>query len=249
LRLILSCGKCVTTGQVGGAFVYAEYRDDNLYQIVCPAGHKTTAILQQQRFELLFEMGAYAILDGYYREAVSSFVASLERFYEFGTRILLLESSGSDDLFQKSWKNVASQSERQLGAFAFVWATRFKEPPPLLSNKLTTFRNDVTHKGRIPSRGEAIDFGNSVLTTLAKMIAVIEGALPEHIVRITKIHLRTISPKNLGRPVATASTDTIISLSRKNAAEPIQSLDAQLSRLEAKRRTLDQFIQFVKRQP
>ena len=49
-----------------------------LLQIKCSRSHETTAILQEQKFEILFDIGAHAILDGYYREAVSSFTSSLE---------------------------------------------------------------------------------------------------------------------------------------------------------------------------
>ena len=34
-----------------------------------PLGMRQSTVLQQQKFEVLFEIGAHAILDGYYREA------------------------------------------------------------------------------------------------------------------------------------------------------------------------------------
>ncbi len=67
-----------------------EFRDDGRYEVTCPKGHKSVTILQQQKFEVLFDIGAYAIVDGYYREAVSSFTSSLERFYEFFVKAVLL---------------------------------------------------------------------------------------------------------------------------------------------------------------
>ena len=52
-----------------------EFRDDGRYEITCPKGHSSFTIPQQQKFELLFDIGAYAITDGYYREAISSFTS------------------------------------------------------------------------------------------------------------------------------------------------------------------------------
>ncbi|RKR31632.1 hypothetical protein [Paraburkholderia sp. BL17N1] len=50
------------------------------------AARQTLVDLRQQKYEALFQIGAYATEDGYYREPVSSFTASLERFYEFFVR-------------------------------------------------------------------------------------------------------------------------------------------------------------------
>ncbi len=68
-----------------------ELLDGNNYTFTCENGHKQTVLLQQQKFEMLFEVGANAILDGYYREAVSSFASSLERAYQFFSTVCLIE--------------------------------------------------------------------------------------------------------------------------------------------------------------
>jgi polyhydroxyalkanoate synthesis regulator phasin len=104
---------------------------------------------------------------------VSSFAASLERFYEFALRIMLESMSGSDDLFTPTWKLVRNQSERQLGAFIFLWTAQFNEQPTILSEKDSKFRNEVVHKGKIPSEEEAIRFGNSVLEIVRPKLKII----------------------------------------------------------------------------
>ena len=155
MRLMVSCTQCLQEfGNPRNEFARVEFRDDGRYELACSFGHRTTIILQQQKFEVLFEIGTYAILDGYYREAVSSISTSLERFYEFAVRVFLENASKSDTLFLNCWKKVASQSERQLGAFIFLWAHHFNEPPELLSNSQVSFRNDVIHKGKIPRSEE-----------------------------------------------------------------------------------------------
>jgi hypothetical protein len=170
-------------------FHKVEFRDDGCYEITCTYGHETTTILQQQKFEVLFEIGAHAVLDGYYREAVSSFTSSLERFYEFSLRVFLENASKSDLLFQSCWKKVASQSERQLGAFTFLWASNFGEPPELLSNVQVSFRNEVIHKGKIPSKEEAIQYGNSVLSVIRPKIIAMQGRFSQEISKVIFYHL------------------------------------------------------------
>ncbi len=75
---------------------YVELRDDGRYEFTCENGHTTVTVLQEQKFEVLFDLGAHAILDGYYREAVASFTSSLERFYEFFIKAALFENDISE---------------------------------------------------------------------------------------------------------------------------------------------------------
>lgn len=82
MKLPIACMECVKGGTIP-TLVTVEFRDDGRYETTCRNGHKSVVLLQEQKFELLFEIGAYAIQDGYYREAVSSFTSSLERFTNF----------------------------------------------------------------------------------------------------------------------------------------------------------------------
>ncbi len=50
---------------------------------------------------------------------ISSFTSSLERFYEFCIKVFCENNSMNDDTYNKVWKQVSNQSERQLGAFYF----------------------------------------------------------------------------------------------------------------------------------
>jgi hypothetical protein len=219
-------------GKPSNEFARVEFRDDGRYELTCSAGHTTTTILQQQKFEVLFEIGAYAILDGYYREAVSSFSTSLERFYEFVVRVFLESISKADTLFQDCWKKVASQSERQLGAFIFLWAYHFNEPPALLSNSQVSFRNDVVHKGKIPTRDEAVKYGNSVLDILRPMLAALRCRFPEEVQKVTFYHLRDCrSESDDGRAVSTMSILTIVNIASGDVTHQKKALSEYLVHL------------------
>lgn len=233
MRLMVSCMQCLQQlGKPSNEFARVEFRDDGRYELTCSVGHTTITILQQQKFEVLFEIGAYAILDGYYREAVSSFSTSLERFYEFAIRVFLESISKADTLFQDSWKKVASRSERQLGAFIFLWAHHFNEPPALLSNSQIAFRNDVVHKGKIPTRDEAVKYGDAVLGILRPMLAALRCRFPEEVPKVIFYHLRDCrSESDDGRTVSTMSISTIVNLASGNVAQQKKVLSEYLVRL------------------
>lgn len=219
MRLLIPCMKCLQEfGNPSGEFARVEFRDDGKYELTCSHGHETTTILQQQKFEVLFEIGANAILDGYHRESVSSYAASLERFYEFSIRAFLSKSSGSDALFKACWKAVSSQSERQLGAFVFLWASHFNAPPTLLTNSQVSFRNDVIHKGKIPTKEEALAFGNAVLGVLRPNMLALREKLPDAVQQVVFYHLRDAQTPGAIAPSATMCASTIVSLS---SGEPL----------------------------
>lgn len=233
MRLMVSCMQCLQEfDKLSNECSRVEFRDDGRYELTCSSGHTTTTILQQQKFEVLFEIGAYAILDGYYREAVSSFSTSLERFYEFAARVFLESTSKGDTLFQNCWKKVASQSERQLGAFIFLWAHHFSEPPSLMSNSLVTFRNDVVHKGKIPTRDEAIKYGDAVLGIFRPMLSALRSRFPEEVQKVTFYHLRDCrSELDDGRTVSTISVSTIVNLASGDVTHHKKALNDYLVHL------------------
>ena len=241
MRLLIPCMKCFEEhGRPSSEFTRVEFRDDGRYELTCSLGHETTTVLQQQKFEILFDIGAHAILDGYYREAVSSFTSSLERFYEFAIRVFLERSSKSDGLFQSCWKKVSSLSERQMGAFVFLWASNFGEVPDLLSNSQVTFRNDVIHKGKIPTKEEAISYGNAVLAVLRPKMLTIREKLPDEVQKIIFYHLRDSRPESdQGRQVSTMCASTILSLSSGEQSHHQKPLEEHLVQLIEWRRRSD----------
>jgi hypothetical protein len=46
--------------------------DAGWFRIACPQGHVSNIILQVPKYELLFDLGTMALLDGYTRESVTS---------------------------------------------------------------------------------------------------------------------------------------------------------------------------------
>lgn len=166
MRVALYCSRCDPSALLKSSITWVELREDGIYEWTCPAGHKQALVLQPQRFEVLSELAVSAIIDGYYREAVANFTSSMERFFEFFVKVKLT-SMGVDKVHIESfWKEISSQSERQLGAFLFAYVDAFSEPPSLLPRKKIEFRNAVIHKGKLPSKEEAVEYGQAILEVM-----------------------------------------------------------------------------------
>lgn len=148
-----------------------EVADSGLTFVDCPLGHQSAVIWDERKHMVLMTSAVQAMADGHYREAVSSIAAALERCYEFYIRAALYKLGLSKSTIDASWKSLAKQSERQLGAFAALYAaethTPFQPPP----SKMTEFRNNVTHKGVIPSSEEVVKFGRQVYDLIQKISA------------------------------------------------------------------------------
>lgn len=181
----LTCMKCIfeSTGPLNPSMLPMEFEGDfsverevvegAIYDVTCKNGHSSRIKLGNEKFELLFEWGVNAIIDGYYRESVSSFQASYERFHEFCVRFFS-HSNVTVDLFDRAWKNIARQSERQLGAFILQFLNVIGEIPPLLNDGRLSVRNKVVHQGYFPTRSEAIEYGENVRSAINSSIRMIK---------------------------------------------------------------------------
>lgn len=163
---------------------YAEYSESTRYVCQCPNGHNAAYILQAFKFETLFDIGVDAFVDGYYREAVTTWSSSLERFYEFCVKILLRRAKVDKTEADKMWKNMSNQSERQLGAFLMGWTAAFGKAPALLPNPMVQKRNSAVHKGELPTREQALSYGAAVLANIREHTAVLRGNCLELILQL-----------------------------------------------------------------
>jgi hypothetical protein len=154
--------------------------DDGKYEVRCAAGHVGLVIVDNVKFELLFEVGLNALVDGYPREAVSSFASALERFYEFYWHTVAAFHSIPQDQADAAWKAVAKQSERQLGMYISAVLILTLQAPVLLNpNKEVKLRNNVIHNGYIPTIEEATEFGNTVMQQINGALATLRTLAPQ----------------------------------------------------------------------
>ncbi len=236
MKLFVTCMQCIQESKKPpdkSAFV--DIRNDGLYEFTCAKGHKSVTALQQQKFEILFEIGAHAILDGYYREAVSSFSASLERFYEFYVKVICLNRDIDEEEIQKTWKEISNQSERQLGTFICAYLTETGHSPTLLSNNWREFRNKVIHKGLIPEKKKAIQYGQTVLGLILPLLNDLKANHNENVQRLVFQHLKRAGSKAPGGITkSTMCITTIVSISSADSSG-MKNLEDELSRLAIER--------------
>ncbi|GHF34068.1 hypothetical protein HNQ07_000182 [Deinococcus metalli] len=160
----------------------AEFADSSIYDLTCDrCGAHYCVLVRKQKFEVLFDLGTRALMDGYAREAVASFAAALERFMEFYVRAVALErAAGTDTDFgtalaalDGTWRHVASQSERQLGMFTLAYLLREGREPEFLTPKGlgTDFRNRVIHRGSLPTRAEVEAYAALIFALIDRLLS------------------------------------------------------------------------------
>ncbi|MDQ0269918.1 hypothetical protein [Cytobacillus purgationiresistens] len=171
MKFIYPCKECVTTENYSMNSI--DMNDTGDYTFECNYGHTSNLTIYDEKFSILYDMGALALFDGYYREAVSSFAASLERFYEFFIKVLIDKNDVPFAEYEKTWKLVSKQSERQIGAFYFLYVTEFTKAPPKIPNQEVEFRNKVIHKGYIPSKKEAYSYAKFIFEYIKELMLLL----------------------------------------------------------------------------
>jgi hypothetical protein len=182
MKLPVHCQKC-TEGvtdpiEFQKHIIFLHVTDSTVYKIECSKGHSDLLLLKHFSYEILFEIAVQAIEDGYFREAISSFSSSLERFYEFFIKFSAVQD-GELSLLEvdEAWKVISSSSERQLGSYVFCYLMYFGNSPKILKDKWRSLRNKVVHKGYIPTEQEALNFGKEVYQ---KILEVLLGLYDDH---------------------------------------------------------------------
>lgn len=241
LKIKLICTKCVRENPIKAVFEMqsVELLEGNQYALTCQNGHQEIVLVQQQKFEMLFEVGATAILDGYYREAVTSFASSLERTYEFFSIVCMAERGLSWETLEAYRKGKDMKySERQLGAFITLFTLEIGGPPKLLHPDLVAFRNRVVHEGRIPTRTEALSYGQAVLDIIRHLITEMKVRFPKGIEEATHRYLLSSHKDWEGVIPSTMSLNTIVSLNSVDETCNKRSLEVCLGDIEAMRSIL-----------
>jgi hypothetical protein len=173
----------------------ADLEEDNAYIEKCRHGHTMRMSVQNVRYELLYESGIVAMLVGFHREAVSSIASALERFYEFAVEVFCIRAGVDPAAATSAWKLVAKQSERQLGAFLYLFLVNMRRPfleggGAGAYEKRTKFRNGVIHEGKFPSRVETEDYAKFVFELIRDTRTELVNLDAQAVERANLAHLR-----------------------------------------------------------
>jgi hypothetical protein len=235
MQTLTTCMQCqVETGLPNlSSMALADIPEDGVIEVTCDRGHRTATIIQEAKFEILSEMGVWAIANGSYRDSVFSLAGALERLYEFFIEAACRKQGISTEAFTSSWKSLASQSERQLGAFVVAYLMDVHEPPKLLPKSQVEFRNAVVHKGRLATRDEAMRFGRAVFDCALPLLALLKSATYADIIRtMTFEHIRDRShrARDAGLLTCTMSMATALSLAAADQPGDFETLVADFAK-------------------
>lgn len=237
MKIFTTCMQCLQElGLPGFEPIMAEYYEDRVSYITCSRGHKSALLLQSQKFEVLLASGANALFNGFTLEAAATFSAGLERFIEFGLKVLCIHRGMSYDTYTAMFNHMARQSERQIGAFiAFYTAETGEAYAP--NKKITEFRNSFIHKGLIPTPDVAEKFCSMIYTEIVQLYEKLEMHAGEAIQKVVTDDLLTRSQGiPLDTPRATSSGETFFCIShkekRKNFSEAYEEFIKMVTSLE-----------------
>lgn len=152
------CFACVASQPNATPQLFAvDLDDDDLIWLTgrCDQGHDLRTLLQNERFELIFDEGLLAFGRGFRREAVLDFAAGWERLMEFYVKASMMERGSRYEQILTGWSMVSRQSERQLGWFLGAHLAAEQADLPALSDEAVRLRNRVAHGGHFPDREEA----------------------------------------------------------------------------------------------
>lgn len=215
MKIFTMCMECFKElGHPSFEPIVTDYYDDAVAYVECNRGHHSALMIQSHKFEILLESSANALLEGYTLESASSLAAAYERFYEYSIKVLCKKLGTKREDVVKTFKNVARQSERQFGAFLFLYLIVFNEPYEV-NEKIATFRNKVVHKGYIPNIDEVYSFGSMIYSEILSITNKLRSECGQQMQEVTFDELGEKNmqlPKDL--PRATTTGTVFFSLSQ-----------------------------------
>lgn len=202
--------------------IVTDYFEEALAFIECSRGHKSAVLLQSQKFEILLESAANALIEGYTLEAASSLSSAYERFFEFAINVFCKKSKVPKESIDKTYKQVSTQSERQIGAFLFLHLLIFGKHYTL-NKKIPELRNRFIHQGHIPTPEEVIKFGELIYQEILAITNLLNSNLSSE---LQQVIMDTVQVRN-GKipnevPRATTTGTMFFSLASADRKETFQ---------------------------
>lgn len=202
---------CIGKGDKDIPIHLLDTNDEGVFQLLCSHGHKSIFVSQQPKFCLLAEMGMLACRDAYYRESIFNFSSSLERFMEYYVHVIANAMNIRSRCYDDTWKIMAKQSERQMGAFLATYMISNKSVPPVLSNSFIELRNKVVHKGYIPTFDDAKGYAEAVLSIVTEEYKKLQQKHPIGIEQLLSERKEKMNTKySPGQDAAVIGSNTII---------------------------------------
>ncbi|WP_123648088.1 hypothetical protein [Lysobacter enzymogenes] len=160
--------------------IVGELDDNGTIHVTCDKKHYGVVLYNSRRYEVLVKSAARAFLDGYTNEVVAVMSSALARAYEFYIRVSCRAKELSQESVDAAWKSVAAQSERQFGAFQFLYL-QDNQAPFMLDPLVTEIRNKVIHRGKIVREAEALNFAEKVFSAIRHLDDTLQSKFAGHV--------------------------------------------------------------------
>jgi len=203
MRVMAMCPDCVHASAEGIAspqhWLTGELDDNGIIHTKCDKDHVGQVIYDSPRYQVLIESAARAFLDGYTNEVVAVLSTALERAYEFYLRVVFRSKGVPPEDFSKFWKELATSSERQYGAFHLLRLLVGSEIPEL-DKRITETRNNVVHRGHLVREKEALEFAESVYSRIRAIEKELDAKYKPHVLAESQHQVemqKKIVPKNM----------------------------------------------------
>jgi hypothetical protein len=183
---------CVQCGPSRFVFDVQNVNSTGIYESKCKQGHDIINVCQNEHYEMLFDMGIDCLLNENYRDSLTNICASVERFYQWCIFTFSLSQQIDYALIESTWKLMSTQSERQLGAFYALYLNFFSEKPRFIDYKYVKLRNDVTHKGYIPTRDQAYEYAQAIFNYIQEIMKKILTQYSEQVKLVSITRLRSL---------------------------------------------------------
>ncbi|MDT7849838.1 hypothetical protein Q9292_09465 [Methylophilus sp. VKM B-3414] len=223
--------------------IVADYYEEALAYIECSKGHKSAILLQSQKFEVLLESAANALIEGYTLEAASSLSSAYERFFEFAINVFCKKSNTSKEALEETFKQVSKQSERQVGGFLFLHLLTFGTHYTL-NKKIPELRNRVIHQGYIPTPDEVVSLGELIYSEIFTITALIKSSLSNEMQQVIMDTLQRRNEK-IPQDIPRATTTGTMFFSLAMAEQKSSFQEALVSYKEA-RETVNGSVPFLR---
>lgn len=209
MKIFTMCMECQKElGHTSFEPIIADYYEEALALIECSRGHKSAILLQSQKFEVLLESAANALIEGYTLEAASSLSSAYERFFEFAINVFCKKSNIPKKALEETFKQVAKQSERQIGGFLFLYLLEFGTHYTL-NKKIPELRNRIIHQGYIPTPDEVISLGELIYQEILSITKLIKANLASEMQQVIMETLQARDEKIPNETPRATTTGTI----------------------------------------
>lgn len=199
-KIYLPCMQCQKEkGIPNFRFIEQEQNNDLVYRLICDKGHETVAVQQSPKFEIIFDMACTSLRYEDYAAAVKHCVTAIERFHEFYVQCVWFSSNRELENLEKSygeyWKRVKQQSERQLGTFYSLFYNKYNDMRYDITDKMSSFRNNVVHKGYICTKKEAYDYLEKAFNYILDMLSLLHKDYEVGLQRAISYNLKHLQSK------------------------------------------------------